>query len=67
MELDIGNSNGNTNKYGQKEENTISLQIYKNTNIIKDSNVTVKVVNPTIYVKFPNAYKHRVKEIGMDM
>lgn len=65
MELDIGNSNGNTNKYGQKEENTISLQIYKNTNIIKDSNVTVKVVNPTIYVKFPNAYKHRVKEIAL--
>lgn len=65
MELDIGNSNGNTNTYGQKEENTISLLIYKNTNVIKDKETIVKTVNPTIYVKFPDAYKHRVKEITL--
>lgn len=65
MELEIGDSNGNTNTYGKKEENTISLQMYKNTKIIKDSNLTVKNVNPTIYIKFPDAYKHSVKEITL--
>ena len=65
MELDIGDSNGNTNTYGKKEDNTIYLRIFKNEKVIKDSNVTVKVVNPTIYVKFPDAYKHVVKEIAL--
>lgn len=65
MELDIGDSNGNTNTYGKKEDNTIYLRIFKNTKIIKDYDVTVKVVNPTIYVKFPDVYKHVVKEIAL--
>lgn len=65
MELDIGNSDGNTNTYGKQEENTISLLMYKNTNVIKDRDLTVKNVNPTIYIKFPDAYKYRVKGVSL--
>ncbi|MBO5004678.1 MAG: hypothetical protein J6D03_05440 [Clostridia bacterium] len=65
MELDIGASDGNVNTYGKQEENTINLQIYKNTKIIKDNNLIVKNVDPTIYIKFPDVYKHRVKEINL--
>ncbi len=61
LELNLGEFDCETTT----ENKTIQLSMYKNSNIMTNNNVSVRNVNPKIYVKLSKGFRYQIKNISM--